>query len=306
MRYLKTYESHESIDSIKNWINEVMANCKDIMIELEDAGMKTNVKRSLYMEERNSVLVDCMMSYKSPYNWRKFGLVDIYDRLSDYMKSEGFEEIQRLLGDVGQFPFTDDGYEGRISFKKSGLDSDYIGHLRYLKKYKLLESSDMKWNDRDVTNKYFTSKGWIRYTDVHQDSYIDIERYFDITFDHLGWILEDLVTNCDLLYSCSVRDKRGLYLSHESSDGMANCITIDLTPEKFERVGGHIGVNFKSYMRKFSHFPPKDDDVLFQLLQDIEDKLEENFTYLTIKDVEGKWNFFLNSSEMKLKIKRND
>ena len=179
--------------------------------------------------------------------------------------------------------------------------------MRYLKTYEfLLESSDMKWNDRDVTNKYFTSKGWIRYTDAHQDSYIDIERYFDITFDHLGWILEDLVTNCDLLYSCSVRDNRGLYLSHESSDGMANCITIYLTPEKFERVGGHNGVNFKSYMRKFSHFPPKEDDVLFQLLQGIEDKLEENFPYLTIKDVEGKWNFFLNSSEMKLKIKRND
>ena len=143
MRYLKTYESHESIDSIKNWINEVMANCKDIMIELEDLGMKTNVKRSLYMEERNSVLVDCMMSHTSPYGWGKFGLIDIYDRLSDYMKSEGFEEIERLLGNVNEFPFTDGGYQGKISFKKSGLDSDYIGHLRYLKNYKLLEKNNI-------------------------------------------------------------------------------------------------------------------------------------------------------------------
>lgn len=180
--------------------------------------------------------------------------------------------------------------------------------MRYLNTYKLFESTDMKWSDRDVTNKYFTSKGWIRYTDAHKDSYEDIEKYFDITWDHLGWVLEDLVNKCDLLYGCSVIDNRGMYLSHESSNGMANCIDIDLIPEKFERVGGHSGVNFKSYMRKFSNFPPKEDDVLSQLLQGIEDKLEENFPYLTIKDLspgaEGMWNFFLTSSQITLNIKR--
>jgi hypothetical protein len=134
MKYLKTYES---INSLQNWINEVMANCKDIMIELEDAYMKTDVKRSLYMEERNSVLVDCMMSYKSPHRWGRFGVIGVYDRLADYMKSEGFEEIERLTGDVSKFPFTADGYQAKISFKKSGLDSDYVGSLRYLKKYNM-------------------------------------------------------------------------------------------------------------------------------------------------------------------------
>ena len=134
---MKHIKSYESIDSLQTWINEVMDTCKDIMLELEDSGMKTDVKRSLYMKESNSVLVDCMMSYKSPFRWGRFGVIDIYDRLSDYMKSEGFEEIERLTGDVGRFPFTDGGYQAKISFKKSGLDSDYIGNLRYLKKYNM-------------------------------------------------------------------------------------------------------------------------------------------------------------------------
>jgi len=134
---MKHIKSYESIDSLQTWINEVMDTCKDIMLELEDAGMKTDVKRSLYMKENNSVLVDCTMSHISPFKWNRFGFIDVYDRLADYMKSEGFEEIERLTGDVGKFPFTDGVYQAKISFKKSGLDSDYIGNLRYLKKYNI-------------------------------------------------------------------------------------------------------------------------------------------------------------------------
>jgi hypothetical protein len=126
-----------TIHSIQTWISEVMNTCDDIMLELKDVGMKTDVKRSLYMEERNSVLVECTMSYESPYKWSRFGIISVYDRLSDYMESEGFEEIDRRIGSVTLFPFTDGGYQAKISFKKSGLDSDYIGNLRYLKKYNM-------------------------------------------------------------------------------------------------------------------------------------------------------------------------
>jgi hypothetical protein len=169
--------------------------------------------------------------------------------------------------------------------------------------YKLFEA-DKKWSDRDITNKYHCAKGWVRYEPSHKDSYEDIEKYFDITWDHLGWVLDDLVNTCDLLYGCSVRDERGMYLSHESSDGIADNITIDLLPANF----GH-NINFRTYISKFSHFPPKEDDVLYKLLQDIENKLEEDFPYLTIK-YEGEvpvpseqWNFFLTTSQITLKIK---
>lgn len=127
-------------DVIQNWISEVMSNCKYILLELEDQGMQTDVKRSLHprhypMREKNTVLIECMMSYESPVRWARFGVKDVYDRLADYMKSEGFEERERRIGSVGDFPVVNGKYQGMISFIKSGLDSDYIGNLRYLKKY---------------------------------------------------------------------------------------------------------------------------------------------------------------------------
>ena len=187
--------------------------------------------------------------------------------------------------------------------------------MKHLKRFNE-SKEDMKWSDRDFTNKYYCAEGWIRYTDAHQDSYIDIEKYFDITFDHLGWVLEDLVTKCDLLYRCSVSDSSGLQPGAEDYRrfGSVDSIKIDLIPDTFEKVGGHSGVNFITYISKFTHFPPKQGDVLISLLRGIEDKLIENFPYLTILDndyypedhiqVLDKWNIFLTSSQITLKIKR--
>ena len=163
-------------------------------------------------------------------------------------------------------------------------------------------NNDLKYSARDVTNKYCCAKGWIRYTSYHIDSYIDIERYFGITWDHLGWILEDFVESCDLVYHCSVRDTSGRYLSHEDSDGNPDSITIEFTPENFIRVGGHNGVNFKKHIKDFS----------IQLLVDIEEKLEENFPYLTIindghtQGNVGNYNLFITNSQITLKIKRKE
>jgi hypothetical protein len=187
--------------------------------------------------------------------------------------------------------------------------------MKHIKTYKVFESTDLNYSDRDFTNKYFTSKGWIRYTDAHQDSYIDIEKYFDITWDHLGWILEDLVNKCDLLYKCRAADSEGLSPGAEDYGKfgtLADHIVIDLIPESFEKVGGHSGINFITYISKFTHFPPKQGDVLISLLRGIEDKLIENFPYLTILDNDyypedhglDKWNIFLTSSQITLKIKR--
>jgi hypothetical protein len=177
--------------------------------------------------------------------------------------------------------------------------------MRYLKSYKIFEAKteDMKWSDRDVTNKYHCALGWVRYTDAHKDSYIDIEKHFDITWDHLGWVLEDLVNKCDLLYSCRVADSYGLSPGAEDygvHGEKAEQIVIDLIPSKDT---AH-SINYRTYINKFSHFPPREEDVLYKLLQGIEDKLEENFPYLTIKDEEDKWRFYVTTSQLTLKIKR--
>lgn len=144
MRYLRTFES---IEETKDWISKVMDTCKDIMLELEDAGIKTEVKRSL---KDKSVLIECLIT--SNIRWRKTGLLDVNNRLTDYMTSEGFE-----LVDNNWFS---SGNQFKMSFKKSDIDSDYIGHLRYLKKYNLFENRilpillDLDNNvDSDLINK---------------------------------------------------------------------------------------------------------------------------------------------------------
>lgn len=146
MKYIEKFESKGLEYQLNDWINDVIANCKSIMIELQDMGMIIEVKRSLYITGSfgsilnnfgNSVLVDCTMSYPTAYKWSKFGLKDIYDRLNEYMKTEGFEEIERSTGDVSRFPFLNGMYQAKISFKKDNLDSDYIGSLRFLKRYNI-------------------------------------------------------------------------------------------------------------------------------------------------------------------------
>jgi len=126
MRYLKHFES---VEDTKNWISEVMNNCKDIMVELEDAGIKTEVKRSLQLTK--SVLIECIMFINNSEDIIKFRKVmydsELKSRLIDYMGSEGFEL-------TNYEPYINDD-KFKMSFKKSDIDNDYIGHLRYLKKY---------------------------------------------------------------------------------------------------------------------------------------------------------------------------
>ena len=130
MKYLKAYES---VEMTKNWISEVMSTCKDIMLELEDAGIKTEVKKSL--QTYKSVLIECIMFINNSEDIIKFRKVmydsELKSRLIDYMQSEGFEL-------VNYSPYIDNG-QFKMSFKKSDIDNDYIGHLRYLKKYNIKE-----------------------------------------------------------------------------------------------------------------------------------------------------------------------
>jgi hypothetical protein len=139
MKHLYTY--NESIDELQQWINAVLENCKDIMLDMQDLGFKIEVKRSLYMQERNSVIVECRMgsdrlvgvNYKR--GWGK-ELIETYERLNSYMSTEGFEELKRLTR-INEFKFGNGLYWAEILFRRSNLDSDFIGHLRYLKRYNI-------------------------------------------------------------------------------------------------------------------------------------------------------------------------
>jgi len=128
MKYIKKFNIsiNESVEATKKWISDIIINCEDIMVELEDNSFETEVKKSLDSDE--SILVECIIRVTNG-NVLKFrkDIIEVKDRLIDYMKSEGFE-----LTDYK--PFVKDG-KFKIMFKKYDIDKDYIGHLRYLKRY---------------------------------------------------------------------------------------------------------------------------------------------------------------------------
>jgi hypothetical protein len=137
-RVSKETKLFESVEETKNWISEVMNTCKNIMIELEDVDIKTDVTRSLQSrfatsDLNKSILIECIIILNNSEDIVKFRKVmidsEIKSRLIDYMESEGFELIDYS-------PYVKDG-QFKMSFKKSDIDSDYIAHLRYLKKYNI-------------------------------------------------------------------------------------------------------------------------------------------------------------------------
>lgn len=73
--------------------------------------------------------------------------------------------------------------------------------MRYLKSYRVFESEDKCFGERDVTNLHFEEGQWVRWSD-DPDSYVEIEEKLGIDYNDLGFILMDFVEKYDLLYSC--------------------------------------------------------------------------------------------------------
>lgn len=136
MKFIKKF--NESVEDTKNWIYNVMDTCKDIMIELEDIGMETEVEKSLQPDK--SILIECLI--KSNKRWKKDVILDSKRRLVYYMESEGFELI-REVDDIFKIEYI-------ISFKKSDIDNDYISHLRYLKRYNIKENFENKFTQEEI------------------------------------------------------------------------------------------------------------------------------------------------------------
>ena len=55
--------------------------------------------------------------------------------------------------------------------------------MKWLKTYKIFESKDLVYSDRDVTNKYHCALGWVRYTDVHKD----LNQVIDMILRYMIW-----------------------------------------------------------------------------------------------------------------------
>ena len=149
MRHLKTYKIFESVHDTKEEIEEVVSTCKDILLEANDTFFGNSLVDKVYKD--NEVVITCF--YTVPSNIKamleeyKSTMIDIHERLIEYMTSQGFtiKHRKRCYNNrddryTAYFDMLVGSITYNIAFSKE-LDKEFIGHLRYLKKYNLLKES---------------------------------------------------------------------------------------------------------------------------------------------------------------------
>ncbi len=142
MKHINTYQLFESVHDTKEEIEEIVSTCKDILLEANDTfSSNSNVEKS-YKDDK--VIITCV--YKLPFfaprkiEEYKSAIDDIHSRLIEYMTSHGFTYINRGDKSTAYFDIMVGNITYNISFSKD-LDREFIGHLRYLKKYNIKESN---------------------------------------------------------------------------------------------------------------------------------------------------------------------
>ena len=317
MKHLKTY--NKLFESIEDLDYDLIQEIKDILLPFYDMSMyircdyihnggiaisiSTSKEKTFDINEYKDD-IDALLSYMKENKWGIYEFkVGTITKLENWKGVYLAPDTQEILSYING-PIQYDKVEKPIFWITAEFRKIVYTKVKSIKESVKSESSeDLKYSDRDMTNKYYCQLGWVRYTNVHKDSYIDIEKYFDITWDHLGWILEDLVNKCNLYYRCSVADSVGLQPGAEDYGEFgipADYINIDLVPVS-EKTNSYnqckkILLNNKN------------------ILKDIEDKLNENYPWLTIMNDDlfvpvrqtelDKYNLFTTSSQITLKIKR--
>ena len=132
----------ESVHDTKEEIEEIVSTCKDILLEANDTfSSNSNVEKS-YKDDK--LTITC--AYTVPFNTKvkveeyKSSMNDIHGRLIEYMTSQGFTYNNRGDESTDYFDIVLGSITYNISFSKE-LDKEFIGHLRYLRKYNLLKES---------------------------------------------------------------------------------------------------------------------------------------------------------------------
>ena len=143
MRYIKTYES---VYDTKDWIEEVVSNCKDIMLEISDIFDNSEVTKkydswSNPKGELNMVTIECKFVVgqginkftREKINNNMETVKEVHENLISYMTEEGFKINHHGSLLTTHFNLINGNLTYTVSFSKE-LDKDFIGHLRYLKK----------------------------------------------------------------------------------------------------------------------------------------------------------------------------
>lgn len=133
MKHLRGFRDREE------WIESVIGTCKDIMLDLSDNGIQTHIFKDLYSSEKQLV-IHCISFFKRGREINEDLYNEVYDRLDDYMQSEGLITIRRdvEIADFKKVPGTGNLRASSIFIEKK-LGGDYKGLLDYLRKYDYLK-----------------------------------------------------------------------------------------------------------------------------------------------------------------------
>ena len=119
MRYLYTYKLFENQEESKiENIEDICDICIDIMQELEDSGFRIGTSVTTQDNSRKLRLT-CNIAKSVAFRWGRYHVVDVYDMLNSYLSSEGFTEVSRSVGNVGNFPIVDGMYQASIIFDEN-------------------------------------------------------------------------------------------------------------------------------------------------------------------------------------------
>lgn len=134
MKYL------EGINDTKLEISNIMLDCEDIMLELKDMGAQILVEKTY--KDYDLIITCCISCNKKLYVKIKDDIYESLERLTHYMDSKGFQKNDSYIDrQVGYF---------QISFIKINMDKDYIGHLRYLKRYNIKENYSSTFTPEEI------------------------------------------------------------------------------------------------------------------------------------------------------------
>lgn len=186
MKYL------ESINDIKLEVSNIIMDCKDIMLELEDNGAEIEVKKELF---KDKLKVTCYISCNRRIFFKiKQEILETIERLKNFMKIKGFD-IQDYYKEITYI---------EISFLKE-MDNDYIGHLRYLKKYNIKENYSKKFTPEEILEELsleLTDNGL--YIDFPNDNKFGGKFYLEISDRDKKYCKEWPINDMDWLWGKKV------------------------------------------------------------------------------------------------------
>lgn len=245
MKFLKPYKLFESVHDTKQEIEDVVSTCKDILLDASDIFSGNSLVDKVYKD--NEVVITCFytvplnpLNIKSKLEECESTMSDIHVRLIEYMTTQGFTYNNRGDKYTAYFDMILGNITYNIAFSKE-LDKEFISHLRYLKKYNLLNETFYISNRGDKSSKELSEElEWI------EDSTLDLVdsgctiklRTYYVGLTNV-WP-ETGLKDCLGLTITIETYKLGLMLPIEVSD---NLLTID----SYLRERGFVGYNWNEY-----------------------------------------------------------